>query len=210
MIGWIHGEVLARDPAAGLVLLDVRGVGYELRVSLQTLADVPEPEDALSLWVHTHVREDQLALYGFSTAEERSMFRLLTSVPKVGPKNALATLGGMALANLVACISEGDAKTLTKTPGIGKRTAEQIVLTLRDKLEGLKLALGDPDLSPDDPAPEVDPESPLAHEAQAMLISLGWKSKAVEKSLASVLEDAAPDTALDEVVRRTLAKLMER
>ena len=136
MIGWIQGEIISRDPAAGLVVLDVRGVGYELRVSLQTLADVPGPDEPLALWVHTHVREDQIALYGFSKQEERSMFRLLTSVPKVGPKNALATLGGLPLAELVACIAEGDAKTLTKTPGIGKRTAEQIVLTLRDKLEG--------------------------------------------------------------------------
>ena len=210
MIGWIHGEVLSRDPAAGLVLLDVRGVGYELRVSLQTLADVPEPEDALSLWVHTHVREDQLALYGFSTSEERVMFRLLTSVPKVGPKNALATLGGMALSNLVACISEGDAKTLTKTPGIGKRTAEQIVLTLRDKLEGLKLALGAPDLDPDEAVEAPSLESTLATQAHAMLMGMGWKGKAVDKALAPVLEDSSADTPLDEIVRRTLAKLMDR
>ena len=210
MIGWIHGEVLSRDPAAGLVLLDVRGVGYELRVSLQTLADVPEPEAALSLWVHTHVREDQLALYGFSKPEERAMFRLLTSVPKVGPKNALAVLGGMPLTELVACIADGDARTLTKTPGIGKRTAEQIVLTLRDKLDGLRIALGDPDA---DTAPiEADgaDDSTLAHEAEAMLVALGWKSKAVTKALETVLSESAPDAALDEIVRRTLAKLMER
>lgn len=210
MIGWIHGEVLSRDPAAGLVLLDVRGVGYELRVSLQTLADVPEPEDALSLWVHTYVREDQLSLYGFSTADERIMFRLLTSVPKVGPKNALAALGGMALASLVACISEGDAKTLTKTPGIGKKTAEQIVLTLRDKLEGLKISLGTSGDDEGDPQTSVEGESALLHDAQAMLISLGWKSKAVEKALATVLDESPADAALDEVVRRTLAKLMDR
>jgi Holliday junction DNA helicase RuvA len=210
MIGWIHGEVLSRDPAAGTVLLDVRGVGYELRVSIQTLGDVPEPEEAVSLWVHTHVREDQLALYGFSTKEERIMFKLLTSVPKVGPKNAISTLGGLPLAELVACIADGDAKTLTKTPGIGKRTAEQIVLTLRDKLEGLRIALGDPDGDTHSTQAEPDADEAVVHEAEKVLVALGWKSKAVSKPLTAVLNESDSEASLDEIVRRTLAKLMER
>ena len=93
MIGRLKGIVEVRDPTRGQVVLDVGGVGYEVQVSLQTLAMVPDPGEACSLWIHTHVREDILALYGFATERERQLYRLLTSVPKVGPRHAIATLG---------------------------------------------------------------------------------------------------------------------
>lgn len=208
MIGRLTGTVELRDPSAGRVLLDVQGVGYEVAVSLQTLSDVPDPGQPCTLWIHTHVREDALSLFGFAKPEARAMFRLLTSVPKVGPKHALATLGGLPLGKLVHTIASGDAARLTKIPGIGKRTSEQIILTLKDKVALLGLAL---EGEAETPEPATDDGShPLASDAAAMLVALGWKPKVVDKALSQVLADADADTSLDELVRRALASLMER
>ena len=213
MIGRLSGVVLERDPSGGRVLLDVQGVGYEVAVSLQTLSDVPEAGHPCALWIHTHVREDALALFGFARLESRAMFRMLTSVPKVGPKHALATLGGLPLPQLLRTVAEGDAGQLTKIPGIGKRTAEQIILTLKDKVLPLLLTVGDE--APVESAPTPEDGHPLRVDAEAMLIALGWKAKVVGQALDRVLEDAESTGAfdslnLDELVRRALAQLMER
>lgn len=217
MIGRLDGTVLERDPGQGRVLLDVGGVGYEVTVSLQTLSAIPEAGERCALWIHTHVREDILALYGFERLEARAMFRALTSVPKVGPRNAVSTLGGLPLAELVATIAGGDVARLTKIPGIGKRTAEQIVLTLRDKLVDLQIALASElgesvDAVETPPPPSADDGHPLRGDASGMLVALGWKQRQVDLALDRVLEDAddAAAWSLDELVRRALATLMER
>lgn len=207
MIGWLEGEVLERDPSAGLVVLNVGGVGYELRMSLQTLGHVPEPGERCALFVHTHVREDALVLYGFARRESRLMFRMLNAVPKVGPKNALATLGGLPLAELVSTIAGSQATRLTKIPGIGKRTAEQIVLTLKDKLVPLQIALGGDDAP--SPTPLSADEHPRRAEAEQMLIALGWKAKPVQKALDASLTESDDKLELDAVVRSALKLLME-
>src|SRR5690606_14949311 len=110
-----------RDAKQGVVIVNVGGVGYELRVSLQTLADVGESDELCALWVHTHAREDMLALYGFATQAEKQLFLLLTGVPKVGPKHAMAVLGGFPIAELVEHLAQGREVMLTKIPGIGKK-----------------------------------------------------------------------------------------
>ena len=205
MIGMLHGTVMEREPSRGRVILDVGGVGYEVAVSVQTLRDVPESGAACKLWIHTHVREDTLALFGFASAEERALFRLLVSVPKVGPKNALATLGGLPWIELVRVLAAGEHGRLTKIPGIGKKTAEQMVLTLGDKVGAMLEKIGDT------PATAVSTsDHPQRDEAQTMLVALGWKAKAVHNALDKVLPTTAGDTALDEIVRRTLAQLMDR
>ena len=107
MIGHLRGSVLVRDALTGTIVLDVGGVGYQLTVSWQTFAEVPDEGQECALWVHTYVREDALALFGFIRPEERRMFQLLTSVPQVGPKNAVAVLGGFPLIELIEAIAQG-------------------------------------------------------------------------------------------------------
>jgi Holliday junction DNA helicase RuvA len=203
MIGWLCGVVALRD-AAGVVVLDAGGVGYELRVSLQTMVGVPEVGERCTLHVHTHAREDQLTLFGFATVEEKRLFRLLTSVPKVGPRNALGVLGGFPVAELVECISDGDHPKLRKIPGIGPKTAEQITLTLGDKLGGL-IDVGEGGGTPLVPR---GPDEDLHEAAKTVLVSLGWKAKAVERVLSA--DEVPAGASLDEVVRATLARLMDR
>jgi Holliday junction DNA helicase RuvA len=206
MIGWLGGEVRVRDPLAGVVIVEAGGVGYQVAVSWQTFARVPEVGARCELFVHTHVREDVIALFGFATLEERRMFVLLTSVPQVGPKLAISVLGGLPLVELVEAIGAGERATLERIPGVGKRTAERILLDLAEKVEALKGAPGD--------ATPVragkDAASGLREEAQAVLVNLGWKAKLVETALAKALDEEKAATELDPLVRRTLAILMAR
>lgn len=136
MIGWLRGRVISEEPS-GLVL-DVGGVGYELTAPVGTLGRAPkEPSGEVELWVHTHVREDALELFGFASELERRVFRLLVSVPNVGPKTAVGVLGALPLADLSRAISARDLGRLGKVPGIGKKTAERLVVELVDKLPSL-------------------------------------------------------------------------
>jgi Holliday junction DNA helicase RuvA len=218
MIGWLRGAVVRRLPAAGLVIVEANGVGWELHVSLQTLASVPEEGQTVELWIHTNVREDAIQLFGFADEREKQLFRMLTSVPKVGPKNALAVLGGFPAVELVECIASGDSTKLTKIPGIGKKTAEQIVLTLHEKavtlLELIRVEAGTAPRQTELPRETAEElVSGLTIGARDVLITLGWKPKLVEKALESVvaeLGEAAKQATLDVFVRAALAKLMER
>jgi Holliday junction DNA helicase RuvA len=217
MIGWLKGKVVRRNPAAGVIIVEAQGVGWELQVSLQTLAGVPPEGQVVELWVHTNVREDAIQLFGFADEREKQLFRMLTSVPKVGPRNAVAVLGGLPVLELVESIAAGESAKLVKIPGIGKKTAEQIVLTLGDKaLTLLEVMRVDRIASGGGPAqPELPSEaaSELAVAARDVLLSLGWKPKPVEKALAQVIDElgpAAKGATLDALVRPTLARLMER
>ncbi len=207
MIGWLSGVVVARDAAQGVVVLNVSGVGYEVRVSLQTLAEVGDLDELCTLWIHTYVREDQLLLYGFASPQEKRLFLLLNSVPKVGPKHALAALGGFPFAELVDHLRQGRHDQLQKIPGIGKKTAEQILLSLGDKVGDL--GVGETTTVS---APRSDGGSALQDEARAVLVELGWRLKEVDTALLRVVAAgwSDGDGALDDLVRRTLAQLMER
>jgi holliday junction DNA helicase RuvA len=208
MIGWLSGVVRARDPLTGEVILEAGGVGYQVVVSWQTFAVVPEIGQRAELWIHTHVREDVLALFGFATVVEKRMFRLLTSVPQVGPRNAIVVLGGFPLEELLRAIAEKQRATLERIPGVGKRTAERILLDLEDKVVPLLEALGQGVAGPESPASPTD--DALRDEAHAVLTNLGWKPKPVEKALETALaSDPAPET-LDALVRAALASLMAR
>ena len=215
MIGWIRGKVVRRSPAAGKIIVEAQGVGWELHVSVQTLAGVPAEGEQVDLWVHTNVREDAIQLFGFADEREKQLFRMLTSVPKVGPRNAVAVLGGLPVVELVECIAAGESAKLVKIPGIGKKTAEQIVLTLSDKavslLELMRVEAGGTTPSQTQLPSEDTSEQTAA--AREVLLSLGWKPKPVDKALAQVIEelgDAARGADLDALVRPTLARLMER
>ena len=210
MIGWLSGVVKIRDVQRGEVVLDVGGVGYLVTVSWQTLADVPEPGQPCELWIHTHVREEALSLFGFAQTAEREVFRRLTGVPQVGPKLAVAVLGGFPLAELLTAIAGGERATLERIPGVGKRTAERILLDLKDKVAPLLESLGEGEAAaPEKPAAGDDDQ--LREDARLVLTNLGWKAKAVETALdAAQAEESDEDESLDGLVRRALAKLMAR
>lgn len=134
MIGRLCGKVV-EESADGGTVLDVRGVGYELTVPLGALGRAaPDESGAITLWVHTHVREDAFVLYGFATREDRAVFRQLIAVSNIGPKIALSILGALPVGELAAAVAGGETTKLTRVPGVGKKTAERIVLELRDKL----------------------------------------------------------------------------
>jgi Holliday junction DNA helicase RuvA len=209
MIGWLSGTIVARDPITGEVILDVGGVGYQVTASLQTLASVPEIGEPCRLFIHTHVREDVLALFGFASTTERRAFRLLLSVPQVGPKLAIAVLGGFPLAQLLEGIATGARAQLERIPGVGKRTAERILLDLSDKVEPLQMELrGQSGPSkPSDNAPKSG--DALRDDARAVLVNLGWKPKEVDAAIGKA-DDEGPHASLDALVRRALALLMAR
>jgi holliday junction DNA helicase RuvA len=137
MLGFLRGRVISEEPSG--FILDVGGVGYELTTPAGTLGRAPRPpnSEAIEVWVHTHVREDALELFGFASELERRVFRLLVSVPNVGPKTAIGLLGALPIAELSQAISNRDLGRLGKVPGIGKKTAERLVVELVDKLPTL-------------------------------------------------------------------------
>ena len=137
MIGRLRGRVLT-DEATGAVVLDVHGVGYDVLTPVGTLGRARvDAQREVELWIHTHVREDALDLFGFATETDRRVFRLLLAVPNVGPKTALGVLSAMPVDELSRAVERGDHARLGKIPGIGKKTAERLVLELKEKLRGL-------------------------------------------------------------------------
>lgn len=133
MIGWLTGEVIdKREP--GRIVLNVAGVGYDVEVALPTFFEVESAKEAVSLFIHTQVREDAITLYGFLTVDSRHLFRTLIRVNGVGPKLAMAILSSIQPEAFMQCIREGNATMLTKLPGIGKKTAERLMVEMKDKL----------------------------------------------------------------------------
>lgn len=136
MLGFLRGRVISEEPSG--VILDVGSVGYELTLPVGSLGRAARaPNGDVELWVHTHVREDALDLFGFASELERRVFRLLVSVPNVGPKTAIGVLGALSIADLSRALSARDLGRLGKVPGIGKKTAERLVVELADKLPAL-------------------------------------------------------------------------
>ncbi|MDQ6966334.1 MAG: Holliday junction branch migration protein RuvA, partial [Mariprofundaceae bacterium] len=134
MIGWLAGTVREFDPA-GAVLLDVGGVGYDVMVSMQTLCTLEHGTQA-ELFIHTHVREDQLMLFGFASQRERAVFRQLTNVSGIGARMGMNILSSMSVQDLLCAIDSADDAAIARTPGIGKKTAQRLILELKGKLSG--------------------------------------------------------------------------
>ncbi len=141
MIARLTGRIVEKEPHQ--VVVDVGGLGYRASIPLSTYYTLPAPGQQVTLRIHTHVREDLLALYGFSTHEEQELFERLIEISGIGPRLALAILSGLPAADLVAAISEGDAGRLRGIPGVGLKTAERVVLEMRDRVRLLKAALSD-------------------------------------------------------------------
>ena len=197
MIGWLSGTLRAKRPPD--LLLEVVGVGYELQAPMTTFYGLPEVGQDAAFFIHQQVREDSINLYAFSLVEDRDVFRALLRVNGVGAKVALAVLSGMETPVLARCISAGDTASLSKIPGIGKKTAERLVVEMRDKLDGFQggmtrvggRALGAGVGTPDDPASE----------AVAALVALGFKLPEASRRVRAV---EAPDLPSEEMVRLAL------
>ena len=176
MIAQIHGRLLRKGPQEAIV--DVGGVGYRLTIPLSTFYRVGEPGAEVTLLTHTHVREDTLALFGFLTAVEQALFERLIAVSGVGPKLAVSVLSGIEAPELVAALRSSDVARLTRIPGVGKKTAERLVVELKDKMKDLSSA-------------EVQPvaTSPAADDIVSALVHLGYSRPEAERGVERVFRE---------------------
>jgi Holliday junction DNA helicase RuvA len=191
MIAHLRGKLAQKAPAR--VIVDVNGVGYEVFVPLTTFSALPAAGADVSIDIHTHVREDLIALYGFSTGRERSIFEKLMTISGIGPKLAITILSGGSVEDLVGAIKRGDLARLTAIPGVGKKTAERIVLELKDKLQDFA----------DAPA-----KSPVESDVLSALENLGYNRALSESALSRAAngDTAAPFDVLFKRALQILTK----
>lgn len=197
MIAYLRGRILEKQPSR--VVVDVSGVGYDVSVPLSTFYTAGEPGAEIALRIHTHVREDQLALFGFATVLELTMFERLIGISGIGPRLALAVLSGMEPRELATAIERGDLARLTRIPGVGKKTAERIVVELRDRLPKALAGMVD---QAGAPAPADARRDDLA----SALGNLGYDHRAIGKTLDAVLADHA-DARFEQQLRAALKAL---
>ena len=198
MIAFLRGRVLDKQP--NRIIIDVQGVGYELHVPLSTYYEVGDEGAEISLRVHTHVREEALQLYGFLTSLEQHLFERLIGVSGIGPKLAIAVLSGIDSGELVAAVQRADVARLTRVPGIGKKTAERIVLELKDRLAQLVVPVG----AGDTPA---SPGDRLRDDLVSALQNLGYHRPLAEKAVEAVLKSSA-NAGFEDALRGALRELM--
>jgi Holliday junction DNA helicase RuvA len=208
LIGRLSGRVV-EEAADGTVVLDVHGVGYEVVLPIGSLGRLlasvsPRPTSGaeVSLFVHTHVREDAISLFGFATKEDRAAFRALIGVSSIGPKIAMAVLSALPGPELSLTVGRGDVVKLTKIPGIGKRTAERIVLELKEKLP--VVAGG---ALPTPGAAAAPAQGGQAELVQRALIEMGFRPPDAERAVAA-LGDKVDTSPLPDLVRQALAQLV--
>lgn len=192
MIARLAGTVLEKQPMR--VVVDVGGVGYDVHVPLSSFGAIGDPGTSLVLRVHTHVREDALMLYGFASQIELTIFEKLIAVSGIGPRLALSVLSGLPPGDLVAAISGSDIAQLTRIPGIGRKTAERIVLELKDKIGGA--TPGEPQLAAGGPREDL----------LSALVNLGYHRPTAEKAVDDVLK-AQPDHDFETALRASLKRL---
>jgi Holliday junction DNA helicase RuvA len=196
MIALVAGDVFVRRPDH-VVVETASGVGYRLAVSAETLRHVPAAGESVSLLTHLVVRDDALALYGFATEEERDLFLLLIGVQSVGPKMALAVLSGGSPRELVSALAAGDVKRLTAVPGIGKRTAERIIVELREKVGTVEDVPAGGEIT----VRRADDPRSLAREG---LVELGFSMEEAERLLSGAVGDT-PEDLLQQALRAARA-----
>ena len=199
MIALLSGKIAYKSPDH--IILDVHGVGYRVQIPFSTYYELPEEGGVASLHIHTNVREDAILLYGFRTRLEKNFFQLLISVSGVGPKLARDILSNIQSGQLAQALSQSDLNKLSTIPGIGKKTAERLVLELKDKVGKLDLSsLPATDIRE---IPNVDVEEDVI----SALINLGYKEPPVRKALAGL--DAKTDGSVEELLKQVLKTLMK-
>ena len=198
MIAFLRGQVIDKHPDR--LIVDVHGVGYEVHVPLSTYYNVGEEGADVSLRVHTHVREDALLLYGFLTVLEQQVFERLIGISGIGPKLALAVLSGIEAGELVGSLQRGDVARLTRIPGIGKKTAERMVLELKDRLSQFAVV-------PAAATETMAPHDRLKADLISALVNLGYHRPLAEKSVESTLK-SDNEPSFEHALRSALRELM--
>lgn len=187
MIGYLRGALLEKSPNE--VILECGGVGYEVVIPISTFTALPQDSSPVALRIYTHVREDAIVLFGFATAEEKNVFERLISVSGIGPKLAITVLSGLATGDLVAAIRGSDIQRLTRIPGVGKKTAERMVLELKDKLT---LGPEGTVTSTKQPLAASEPIAPLERDVLSALLNLGCSRPSAEEAIRKLKERGAP------------------
>jgi Holliday junction DNA helicase RuvA len=191
MIGYLTGKIISAKPTQ--ILLDVNGVGYEIRISINTFERISGKE-SVSIFIHTNVKEDSITLYGFYSEAEKEMFELLISISGVGPKSALSLLSGISTDDLKQAIITSNVERMIAVPGIGRKTAERLILELKNKVRDIK----EEGLAPTKPS--------LQKEAVAALSTLGYNIASSEKVVNKILSEMS-DCSLEELIKRSLKEL---
>lgn len=192
MIAHLRGKLLSKHPNQAVI--ETAGVGYDVVISVPTFTELPEAGREVALHIHTHVREDALALYGFLRADEKRLFERLIAVSGIGPKLAITCLSGMPTDQMVAAIRGNDAALLTRIPGIGRKTAERMVLELRDKLEAFAAT------------PSAPTATPIEEDVLSALMNLGYGRPAAERALSAAARNGK-SSSFDALFREALAAL---
>jgi len=205
MIAHLSGTLLFKLPNS--VILDVGGVGYEVNIPVSTFFNLEEPGSKVQLRIYTHVKEDALQLYGFKTARERELFVRLISVSGIGPKLGITLLSGMSADEMIASIRTNNLARLTLIPGVGRKTAERLVMELRDKVAALSSAELEEELGATTAtgAP-VPTEDTMRSDVLSALLNLGYQRGAAEKAVTAALDEGG-DISVESILRRSLRKL---
>ena len=193
MIAHLRGRLIAKHPNQAIV--EAAGVGYDVTISVPTFSDLPPTGAEVELHIHTHVREDALALYGFLRRPEKQLFEKLITVSGIGPKLAITILSGMATAEMVGAIRSNDFARLTKIPGVGRKTAERMCVELRDKLDGFA-----------EPQPAAAARSAIEEDVMSALTNLGYQRALAEKAVERAMQSAGREN-FDTIFRAALGSL---
>jgi Holliday junction DNA helicase RuvA len=195
VIAHLRGQILSKTPSA--VVLDCGGVGYELAISVATYTELGAEGKEARLHVHTHVREDALLLFGFAELTEKRLFERLLTISGIGPKLAITVLSGISAERLVGAIRAGDYATLTKIPGIGKKTAERVVLELKDKLDDMA------GVAPVSSAPTS--LGAVAEDVLSALVNLGYARPVAQKAVETAAKDASVAGDFEKLFRAAMS-----
>ena len=195
MIAHLRGRILQKSPDH--VIVEAAGVGYQVAITVSTFSDLPGEGAETQLFIHTHVREDTLALYGFLRSGEKQLFERLISVSGIGPKLAMTALSGMASDSLIAALRGNDLTALTRIPGVGKKTAERMVLELRDKLQSFA------------PSAAIPTVSQMDEDVVSALVNLGYQRPAAEQALKRALSVVAKGASFEQLFRQAMLVLQK-
>jgi len=197
MIAYLRGRLLSKSPNRAIV--ECNGVGYDVAISVATFSELPAEDAEAQLFIHTHVREDQIALFGFAETKEKQIFERLLTISGIGPKLAITVLSGISSDCLIAAIRGGDHATLTKIPGIGKKMAERVVLELKDKLDDLAV----PTVASSGPH-----HGPIAEDVLSALVNLGYAHPIAQKAIETAIEkDPGSATGFEILFRAAMAAI---
>ncbi|HEX8336039.1 MAG TPA: Holliday junction branch migration protein RuvA [Pyrinomonadaceae bacterium] len=203
MIAHLSGTLLAKHATS--VIVDVGGVGYEVTIPVTTFYDLGETNAPVRLQIYTHVREEALQLFGFRTLRERELFTLLISVSGIGPKSAVAMLSGMSADEIVTAIRQSNYARITSIPGVGRKTAERLVIELRDKMAALSGPALEEQIAAGGPT-AAQSEDALREDTLAALLQLGFPKPAAEKAMTNAMQEGG-ELSVETLLRRSLRQL---